>query len=166
MARMNDPLAQLFPADFVEESIPTLAGGAAAGFAYHLAVTRLTMKKDGVETFIFDKPWKRVLLGVGLGFAGGRVLWDRQRDAAKGVLGAMGSNIGVELLEWAMTAMEKKDEAEDGAQSYLRALHGGDMNMLAESTIVSEEERVGGRTLADAIVVEEEPASMAGWLGS
>jgi hypothetical protein len=87
----------LIDPEMLRESVACAAGGAGVAVAWSLAVTLIKPKKDGVETQFFDTPLKRSGLAILMGLVSGRALWNVERDAAKGAVGAMGGVLGVEI---------------------------------------------------------------------
>lgn len=89
--------------EMLKSSAKVAVGGALAATAYGLITAKVTTEgknAEGVTVQLpwFDAIWKKVALGAGLGFLSGRLLWDRERDIAKGIVGAMGGVIAIEAI--------------------------------------------------------------------
>ena len=97
--------------ELIREAPFVAGGGALATVAYGLltAKANVTQKDDkGVviktddgkeyKATWFDKPWKNLLGAVVIGVGGSRLAWDHQKDVARGILGAMGGQIAIELV--------------------------------------------------------------------
>ncbi len=109
----------------LKEAGKIAAGGALAAVGYGLITAKV--KKD--DEPIFNEPWKRMALLVGLGVGGGRVLWDKQRDIARGMIGAVGGLLGVEAIK--MFTTDKT--------SGKHLLSGGALGMLGQNSESAED---------------------------
>lgn len=153
MAR--SPLSQLFPPSMMKESLTVAAGGAAFGVLDSFLQKQLPVS-------LVDSGVKKLLVTAAEGFLAGRLLWGQNQDLAKGALGAAGALLGQQLVGMFMSNEEQiapspdVDKQDTSTAGYLYGLD--------DSTKIEVEDRVNGTTLADSIVIEEEPASMAGWL--
>lgn len=82
-------LAGMLDPDMFKESLAVMGGGGAAAFIYSQAVHRIAW---------LDSPIKRALAAAAVGFVGGGLMWNHNRDLAKGAMGAMGGVAVSELI--------------------------------------------------------------------
>lgn len=155
MASFKDPLNMLFPPSMVKDALPVLGGGAALGAAHNFIAGAL-------PSSLTDAHWKRALVALGEGYLAGRLLWSKQRDFANGALGGAGAIAGAELLAMAMDAF--RGATKTVAPTAPAPGTSDFVSEFADSTRIEVEDRVGGKELSDSIQVEEEAASMGGWL--
>ena len=103
--------AQLVDPEMLRASMSSGAGGAVGAVVWSLAVTKI---KDKADQPLINTALRRGGLALALGLVGGRALWGapgaRTRDMAKGLMGAMGGIIGVEVV----TALTTKKTALSG----------------------------------------------------
>lgn len=176
---LSDPVGMLFDKAMLKESLYVGAGGAGFGAAFYGAKQIGWKDKDGNQKILLDQKWKRNLGAIGLGLLGGRLLWNKHRDAAKGFLGGAGYVLGSNTAEWIHDHMRGSTGGYLGdgkdAEAALEDMRGGtaqlpeeqELSRLGASDQVTEERRVGGRELAGSTSVEEatsEP-SLGSWLG-
>lgn len=159
---------QLIDPEMLKESVVNAGGGALGGVVYQQLASIKVKRKDEKtqvekEEDWLNKPWKRVLMGIGLGLVGGRALWNQQRDLAKGHLGAMGAVVATELVSWATAKKENgttKPEGLFGPSNEQHQLMGGWRPQLREVDVEDEP------TFAD-VEVEDEVSlgDIAAWIG-
>lgn len=204
---LSDPLGKLFDPRMLREAAAGMAGGGATGAVYTgliglVKINRTQKDANGnpikdesgkvvkAKEFFFDKPWKRVLLAAGLGLGGGALLWQKEREASKGVMYSASGMIGAEIADWIVRKVQSSkagDSAGDGATAGfgedreaeaalsnllgtrgLRALpEEQEIAGLASSTSVETERMVNGRQLAGAEAIEvEDGPGLGSWIGA
>ena len=111
--------------EMLRSSMKSAGGGALSAVLFTLAVNKIRhAKKDAggndikvtdpydptqqVNPPLLDSPLKRSLAAVGLLLVGGRAIWgsgnsEGRRDFAKGFMGALGGQLGVEIVTAALT---------------------------------------------------------------
>lgn len=82
-------LAGILDPSMFKEALAVMGGGGAAAFVYSQAVHRIAW---------LDSPIKRAVAAAAVGFIGGGLLWNYNRDLAKGAMGAMGGVATSELI--------------------------------------------------------------------
>lgn len=163
----------LLDPEMLREQLACAGGGAGAAVAWSLAVTLIKPKKDGVATALFDTPLKRGGLAALLAIVSGRALWNVQRDAAKGAVGAMGGVIGVEIATALMAKINAPAAVNGLSDAYDIETHSAmqglsqtlpEESMLLEQVDVAERKRGQFMGLGQAAVIE--PQNFAADIGS
>lgn len=164
----------LIDPEMLRESVAVAGGGAASAVAWSLLVTKVELTdKDGVKKPFFNSALKRGGLALVMGLVGGRAMWNQQRDAAKGLVGAMGGVIGVEIVTALLAitgtvtdglADAYDVEAEAALSSLSQTLP--EEQALLEQVDVQEMKRNGLRGFGQAQVLEPQFSSdLSTWIG-
>ena len=105
-------LNNLLDPEMIKESLVAVGGAAVTTVAYTELVNRVGA--------VGDKAWKRMLLSAVIGFGGGRLLWDRNRSLAYGVMSAMGSQLGMEV--WGQVQIHLLKQGTKNAADAIKAM--------------------------------------------
>lgn len=160
MSRRNfleSSLAAVFPGGSLKAQM-TAAGAAAAVAAVNMvAVSKIPYLNSSQHLSVKTK---HVLLTVLLGLVGGRLAWDRNRDAALGIVGGMGANLGAGAAFW---GLQKAGLAGYLGESDVEQMMAG----LDASTMIEAQETVGdmrGLGGLEASTSIEDDSNLA-WIG-
>lgn len=148
-------LAAVFPGGSLKAQM-TAAGAAAAVAAVNMvAVSKIPYLNSSQHLSV---RMKHTLLTVLLGLVGGRLAWDRNRDAALGIVGGMGANLGAGAAFWGLQKA--------GLAGYLGATDDVEQMMagLDASTMIESQETVGQINGLDASTSIEDDSNLA-WIG-
>lgn len=157
---LSSSLAAVFPGGSLKAQM-TAAGAAAAVAAVNMvAVSKIPYLNSSQHLSVAVK---HTLLTVLLGLVGGRLAWDQSRDAALGIVGGMGANLGAGAAFWALRQKWAGGTGYLGDTSEIESMMGS-LHGMEASTMIEPQETVGDMHGLDASTSIEDDSNLA-WIG-